>query len=311
MRLFSILLLFSFFCSSAFANNLSKEDLTKIEEACRQSSPECLAYLEVGLNSSKPQSRQWYRFKQLRLFNLFDLQKWTLLKQEVNQWLLVDNMPTNFAVYIYIYHAKLSHSEQSSDEYIRYLTKATNLLSEINTKSFSPLRLIEISNLQIALKNYAQAKQTLLALDKKFSKRDYPVFKQELYANLGHIALKEKNNDEHIQYRKKSLAWSLKTPNEQQIAVAYANLAWAYQAVKEFEKSEDNYKKSIHYSQSAQDDNTTIRSQMRLTQVIYLQGNKALAKKLFNKLSMNYHKQVTSIANNPLYLELKAQLSNN
>jgi len=294
---------------SSYADSLSKDELTKIEEACLQSSPECLAYLEVGLNTSEPQSRQWFRFKQLRLFNLFDLQKWSLLRQEVDYWLLADNLPPNFAVYVYIYHAKLSINDQSSGEHTRYLTKATNLLSEINAKSFSPLRLIEIANLQIALKNYAQAKQTLLQLDKKFSKRDYPIFKQELYANLGHIAIKEKRHDEHIQYRKKSLAWTLKTPNKQQIAVAYTNLAWAYQAVGQFKKAEENYKISINYSQSAQDDNTAIRSQMRLTQVLYLQGMKAQAKELFSYLSTNFYSKLTSEGNQALYQELKTQLA--
>jgi hypothetical protein len=221
MHQYYLLISLFLFCLPSKANALSKDELSKIEETCLQSSPECLAYLEVGLNTSPPHSRQWFRFKQLRLFNLFDLNKWTLLQQEVNYWLLAENMPTNFAVYVYIYHAKLKLGEQSTAEYTHYLTKATNLLNEINTKSFSPLRLIEIANLQIALQNYAQAKETLLQLDKKFSKRDYPLFKQELYANLGHIALKEEAHDEHIHYRQESLKWTLKTPNQQQIEIAY------------------------------------------------------------------------------------------
>jgi tetratricopeptide (TPR) repeat protein len=311
MHQYYLLILLFFFCLPSKADTLSKGELTKIEEICLQSSPECLAYLEIGLNASKPYSRQWFRFKQLRLFNLFDLKKWTLLRQEVNYWLLDDKMPTNFAVYVYIYHAKLKFSEQSTAEYTHYLTKATNLLSEINTKSFSPLRLIEIANLQISLQNYAQAKQTLKQLDKKFAKRDYPVFKQELYANLGHIALKENNHEEHIQYRQKSLKWALNTPNQQQIAIAYANLAWAYQAVKQYKKSAINYKTSIDYSKKVHDDNTTIRSQMRLVQVLCLQGIIDEAEKLYTHISMNSFNQLTSETNYELYQELQILLNIN
>lgn len=305
MRLFFLLLFLNFFSFYSFANNIDKDELAKIEQTCLQSSPECLAYLEIGLNASVAHSRQWFRFKQLRLFNLFDLQRWELLRQEVNYWLLAENMPTNFAVYVYIYHAKLS-AKQSPSEYSFYLTKATNLLSEINTKSFSPLRLVEIANLQIALKNYDQAKQTLKQLEAKFSNREYPVFKQELYANLGHIALKEKSHQEHIKYRKESLDWALKTDNKQQISIAYSNLAWAYQSTKQFKNSEINYKRSIDYSKLAQDDNSIIRSQMRLTQVLHFQGKTAQAKGVFNYLKMTFYDQLTSEYHNELFQEISS-----
>ena len=297
--------LFSLFC---YADNLSNEELIKIEKICLQSSPECLANLEIGLNSSREYSRQWFRLKQLRLFNLFDLKKWEQLKQDINRWVLTDDMPPNFAVYIYIYHAKLNLNTQAPDEFIAYLTKATDLLNEINATYFSPLRLIEITNLQISLKKYAQAKQTLLQLEEKFSKRDYPIFKQELYANLGHIALQQKKYDEHVLYRIKSLNSTLKTSNKQQIAIGYTNLAWAYQAVNQFKKSEKNYRKAINYSQISEDDNTTIRSTMRLTQVLYLQGKKKQADTMFNYLSTNYPDQITSKGNIVLYQTIKALL---
>ncbi len=304
-----IFLFFSLFCLSSYANNLSSDELTKIEKKCQQSSPECLSYLAAGLSSSKAHSRQWFRFKQLRLFNLFDLQKWSLLRKELDNWLLVDDIPPNFAVYVYIYHAKLNLHDQDDGEFTRYLTKATDILNEINSNYFSPLRLIEIANLQISLKNYSQAKQTLLQLDKKFSKRDYPLFKQELYANLGHIALQQKKYDEHVYYRIKSLNSTLKTPNKQQIAIAYANLARAYQVIEQLKKAKENYKLSINYSQSAKDINTTIRSQMRLTQVLISQGNKTQAKKMFSYLSTHFNDKLTAEGNQALYQTLNALLS--
>ena len=309
MRILFSFILFYFLSIPLSASHLSKEELADIESTCLISSPACLVHLEEGLNSSEPRSRQWFRFKQLRLINLFDLQKWELLKKEVNVWLLDEKMPPNFAVYVYIYHAKLHANDKSTQEFSFYLTKATNLLSEINSKSFSPLRLIEIANLQISHRKYAQAKETLLQLEIQFSQRDYPIFKQELYANLGHIALVEKKYNEHVQYRLKSLTSTLKTDNAQQISIAYTNLAYAFQLVKDYKKSKENYELSIKYSEKSLDDNTTIRSKMRLVQVLLLLNEKVEAEKIFTKLSTTFTYQVTSKSNLPLYQELKTALS--
>lgn len=309
MRLLVPLTLLIFLSFPISAKRLNKEELVEIENTCLISSPVCLAHLEEGLNSTEPRSRQWFRFKQLRLLNLFDLQKWELLQQEVNLWLFDTNLPPSFAVYVYIFQAKLHASDNSSDEFSYYLTKATDLLSAINEKSFSPLRLIEIANLQISHAKYSQAKKTLLQLEKKFSQREFPEFKKELYANLGHIALVEKKYDEHLQYRLRSLSSTLETKNNQQISIAYTNLAYAFQLVKKYEKSKDNYKLSIDYSEKHLDYNTTIRSKMRLIQVLILLNEKAEARKIFTDLSTRSHNQITSKYNLKLYQELKAGLS--
>ncbi len=309
MRRVFIFLFFNFFCLSSYADSLNNDELKNIEATCQQSSPQCLAYLEIGLNGSQPHSRQWFRFKQLRLFNLFDLQKLPQLKQEVNYWLFADNMPPNFAVYVYIYHAKLSSADGLSNESTTYLNKATNLLNDINIKSFSPLRLIEIANLQISLKSYSQAKQTLLQLEEKFSQRDYPNFKKELYANLGHISWHQKDHKQHVFYRIKSLEWSLKTPNKQQIAVAYNNLAFAYKNDKQYNKAEISYLQSIKYAKLALDDRTLESTSLNLIKVLLLQKKLTQARDTFEKLSESFVEDIQLKRNKKLYEKLKVQLA--
>jgi len=51
------------------------------------------------------------------------------------------------------------------------------------------MRLIEIANIQAAMKEHTLAKNTLLQLERKFEGKYHPIFKRELYANLGHIAV--------------------------------------------------------------------------------------------------------------------------
>jgi hypothetical protein len=57
-----------------------------------------------------------------------------------------------------------------------------------------------------------------------------------------------------------------------------------------------------------QDDNAAIRSQMRLVQVLYLQGIIDEAEELYIQLSTSYFNQLTSETNYELYQELKTLL---
>lgn len=310
----TISLLIFFFSFNLHADHMSPKEISKIEETCQQSTAQCLALLEVGLNGSKKYSRQWFRFKQLRLNALFELQRFQPLQQEINQWLTDEGeqrieMPPNFAVYVYIYHAKLQLSDTDNKEANLYLHKAVNLLNDINIKLPSPIRLIEIANLQISMQNYDQAKSTLLNLENKFKERNNPGFKQELYANLGHIAWKQADDDLHIEYRKKSLKWALETPNTQQKSVAHLNLAFAYQKAALFYNAEINYNASLTFSELIGDDRTTESARLRLLEVVYSQGKIEQAKNLFNNLSPSFVGQISSKNNQVLYQKLKSKLS--
>ncbi|MCW8833053.1 MAG: hypothetical protein OQK09_11315 [Colwellia sp.] len=294
---------------------MSTEEINKIETICQQSTPQCLALLEVGLNDSQEYSRQWYRFKQLRLVALFELQRLELLQQEINQWLVAigepnNDIPPSFAVYIYIYHAKLLVGIADDKEVNLYLNKAVNLLSDINSKLPSPLRLIEIANLQISMHEFEKAKLTLLSLESKFKERHNPIFKQELYANLGHIAWQQDDKNLHIEYRQKSLKWALEAPNTQQKSVAHINLAFAYQKAELFKDAEINYRASLKFAELIDDDRTCESARLRLLEVVYLQDKIEQAKSLFNNFPRDFESQITTKHNQVLYQELKAKLVN-
>jgi len=185
-RLFA-LCLYLFTCG--YCNSTTYNELAKIDQTCISSSSQCLLNVETALLTSMNESRQWYRLKLFQLDALFNLQKFDQLSAEINTLLTLKTRPINFSVYVYIYHAKILNSKKETSLAKIYIEKAINLLEKINDKYPDPMRLIEIANIQAAMKEHTLAKNTLLQLERKFEGKYHPIFKRELYANLGHIAV--------------------------------------------------------------------------------------------------------------------------
>lgn len=318
-QLFIFFVLIVFFLPF-YANSFNGNQLKNIEVACQQSSPECLAYLEQGVNLTKPYSRQWFRFKKLRLENLFALQKYHQLQKEVDYWVQQKNLPVHFAVDLYIYQAKLLkydalHSNDDvkvKEDKIRQtkdiLKKASQILNEMNTAFESPIKLIEIANLQFSLKNYEVAKQSLLQLEKKYIHRDDPIFKQELYGNLGHIARDEGKFEQSVNYYLESLKWTIVINNNQQLATNNYNVAFSYQKAKNYLNAEHYYRESIKYAILADDDRAKENSTLRLIEVTQQQGNINKAKEMLVTLPEVFVKDIQLMPNKALYQQLKQSL---
>ena len=286
----------------------SYQEITKIDKQCQASSNECLKVIDDALSSLIINSRPWAHLKLLQLDALFNLQKFDALAQELTPLIANDNLPVNFSVYVYIYHAKLLLGNQEKDLAQQYLAKAVSLLNEINDKYPEPVRLIEIANVQIVLKDYQQANKTLLQLELKFKDRYHPVFKRELYANLGHIAYFQDEKALHIRYREKSLEWAIEANNNQQVGIAYSNLAVAFRKAGNYQLSEQNYKQAVKISQVEQDDINGAISNIRLIEVILLQGKDEEAKKLFNAIPLTSTVFEKSAYYSEIYQALKLTL---
>ncbi len=297
-------------CLLVHSNNnaTTYEELAKIETVCQKSSRQCLLSLENTLTSSTAKTRKWYRLKLMQLDAFFTLQQFDKLSSEIDILLTYDELPISFSMYVYLYHAKLNYGAHEITTAKEYLNKAVNLLTEINEKYPKPMRLIEIANLQISMRDFEQAKQTLLQLELKFSTRYHPIFKRELYANLGHVAYFQSNDSLHLKYRKNSLTWALKAENNQQVGIAYNNLAWAFQKIESYENAEHNYNQAIKFAQMEQDDINGSISLLRLVEVLLLQEKVDKASKSFNLLATRTAGNFDSERHNELYRKLKLSL---
>jgi tetratricopeptide (TPR) repeat protein len=294
--------------SHSYSNVTTYDELATIDRICVSSPTKCLGLIDDVLVSSTPNSRQWYRLKLHQLDAFFTLQQFEKLSLEVNFLLTDQTLPINVSVYVYLYHAKLCFKNKDIIQAHEYINKTVNLMTQLNDKYPNPMRLIEIANLQTSMKDYEPAQKTLLQLEKKFESRYHPIFKRELYANLGHVAYYQGDNDLHLQYRKKSLLWALKVDNNQQIGIAYNNFAWAYQKIGDYKNAEKNYTQAIEIARIEQDDINGTITQLRLVEVTFLQGKIERALQLFKQLPTRAAGNNDSERHNELYWELKSKL---
>lgn len=262
----------------------SAQSSLEFNQVCENSSHDCIENIEGHLETAPLQSRLWYKLKLLELDALFNLQQFNKLRQEVDLWAEKDGLPITFKVYIQIYRAKLSFGKTSPEITQRYLDEALLTLSNIHEMLPRPMRLIEIANLQLSNNQPEAAKKTLLSLEEKFSHNASPLFNRELYANLGHAAIRLNELDEHVIYREKSLDGAVKVGNIQQMSVAGYNLGRAYQMKSRFDEALTTFKQSASNAKKASDPETRISATMRVIEVTFLKGDKEKARDLFKSI---------------------------
>lgn len=282
----TLIALYSLACipfASADLTN-TRQTNAKFTEICAISSSDCLDNSSHYLQNVTLQSRLWYKYKLLELEALFNLQRFDKLREEANYWSTQPSIPVTFKVYVLIYRAKLSSGRVSKEITQTYLDEAITTLSEIHEMVPRPMRLIEIANLQLSNDQPEAAKQTLLSLEKKFSHNASPLFNRELYANLGHAAIRLNELDEHIIYREKSLDGAINVGNAQQIGVAGYNLGRAYQMKSRLNEALITFEQSAENAKKASDKTTEISATMRVIEVTYLKGDKEKARNLFKSI---------------------------
>ena len=280
-----------------------------IEATCSHSYALCLKNIEPLLSSTQQPSRTWYKYKLLQLEALFNLGKITELKQALAPFIHKENLPEAFTVYIKIYYAKALGNDKQRDESKKYIQEALTLLYQIQEQLPRPMRLIEIANLQLIDKQFTQAEQTLLYLEERFSQNALPLFNQELYANLGHVASMTDQLDKLLDYREKSLYYTLQVDNKQQNGVAYYNLGRALFRLEDYASAEENFLLSFKHAELAQDVSMQIYAKIRLAEIALIDDEQDKALKQSAELE-----QIALLNNFPIdqhksYQELKVLLT--
>ncbi len=166
---------------------IASEDVS-IHQTCDNSPVECLAKIDVFLSEETNESRVWFQYKLYQLKSLFQLSRYEQLYIEVTPWILRDDIPLKFKISAHIYYAKLLAGQGEKALANNYLERAIAILEDVNEVSPDPLLKVQIANTLNALGRYEQGYALLKPLEAKYSKRDMPVFKQDLFENLGHFA---------------------------------------------------------------------------------------------------------------------------
>ncbi len=259
-----------------------------LDHVCQFFPAKCLNRVNTELKSVKEKSLIWFSLMQFKFSSLFNLQKSDELFQETKYWINEPDLPIAFQVTLYIYHAKyiIAYGDQAEGK--KFIYKAKHLLSLMNEAYPSPIRLIELANLQMFIGELPEAYDSLNALKIKYKHSHNPYFMMELYGNLGHIARQLKYFDEALKHWHEALSWSYKYGNLQQIATVLFNLAQAQQHAKKYLLAQQNYLISIRHAEKALDFIRASHARLHLAEIKLALGEKQQAHDLLLSLDENH-----------------------
>jgi tetratricopeptide (TPR) repeat protein len=273
-------------------------------EICQISPADCLAKVNVELKSAKAKSRLWFSLMQFKLTSLFILQHTDELYEETKRWIHDEDLPVPFQVTLYMYYAKSCIYYGDKEEGKKYIYKAKEQLAVMNGAYPSPIKLIEIANLQMYIGEFSEAYSSLNTLKIKYRNSQNPHFMMELHAHLGHLARNLGYFDEALAHWHATVPWSYKYGNEQQIATVLFNLAQAQDHKKQYALAEKNYLKTVIHAEKAKDVIKASHARLYLAKIKLIAGDKKQAKALFLMLN----EQKLEQPHLDKYRELKKQL---
>jgi tetratricopeptide (TPR) repeat protein len=272
------ILLLVLYLPIAKSNEIKSESIGNV---CQISPADCLEKVNVELKSVKEKSRLWFSLMQFKLTSLFTLQHTDELYEETKRWIHDEDLPVPFQVTLYMYYAKSCIYYGDKDEGKRYIYKAKEQLAMMNGAYPSPIKLIEIANLQMYIGEFSEAYASLNTLKIKYKNSQNPHFMMELHAHLGHLARNLGYFDEALVHWNTTVPWSYKYGNEQQIATVLFNLAQAQNHKKQYALAEENYLKTIIHAEKAKDVIKASHARLYLAKIKLSSGDKNQAKSLF------------------------------
>ena len=208
------------------SNALSTKAQTSIniENICLQSPKRCLNVVEDALLVSAEESRRWFDLLQFRFDALFNLKKFIELRKETEPWIHREDVPLPFQVTSLIYFAKSIYLDNEIEKSIHYALLAEEKLTLLQSTFPSPMRLIELANLQMHTNQLEKAYASLLTLAQEYQHSQNAHFMMELHGNLGHLSDKLGDAETSLHYWLTTKEWSFRFGNKQQIAVVTHNL---------------------------------------------------------------------------------------
>ena len=225
------------FSASSDAIGIDAEKLAQINEACLLAPQRCLTIVDETLPHVPEKSHLWFDLLQHRFDALFDLQRFQQLYDETKHWLDV-KAPFSFQITVYIYFAKTSFTYDGRETALKYAHLAKDKLEQMQQAFPSPMRLVELANLQMSLQEVQQAYELLISVESKYHQSKNAHFMMELYGNLAHAARRLGLDQKALEYWVKTVPWALEFNNKQQIGTVLYNLANAYAKLDKFAMAE-------------------------------------------------------------------------
>jgi tetratricopeptide (TPR) repeat protein len=267
---------------SAFAQTPFNNPEKNIHHICVTSPTNCLQHVTNIIEGLPKNSRRTFDLLQYKYDSLFNLQRRKQLHTETKQWLDTPNLPRPFLVTVYIYYAKTSWHFGQKETSKKYALLAKDELSTINQVFPSPMRLVELANLEMHLKNFSEAYQQLSQLKVKYKNSQNAHFNMELNGNLAHAANQLGYTEEALTHWLESKKWSLLFGNQQQLGIVLFNLADIYFQLEQYPLAEEAFNQSITISTAIGDTNKANQAKLHLAENKIRQKKYCQADQLIN-----------------------------
>jgi tetratricopeptide (TPR) repeat protein len=287
--LFSLFLFLSVNQVSALSSQNKPESIRPqtLETVCKISPSKCLTLVDEALTKTKKNSRVYYSLLQYRFDSLFNLQRRKQLLKETEPWLNNADTPIAFRSSVYIYYAKSALFVGDKTSSKKYYILARDTVALMNEALPSPMRLIVLANLEMQLKEFAQAYKLLSGLVKKYPNSPDVQFMMELHGNLGHASNQLGKYEEALLHWKNTKKWSELLGNKQQMAVVLYNLADLHYTLGQYDKTKETLRKTILLAQQAKDIKKTNEARLYLVKTLLKLTEDCQAHQIFLSIDIN------------------------
>ena len=252
---------------------------------CTDDIDACLTSFESKQAQHEVNTPMWWEFQLQKLDVLFNFQRNDELYATLRPWLNNRTILADVKPPILLYWGKWLRVNHRQDEAEKALRESLAGFKSQFSKAPSPQLGIRILNLLSVLGMNKEAERFALKLETK--KYDAPMFYREVFAELGHIALREGDNKKHIDYRIKSLTWAKQVPDLQQQAIAYYGYAVALRNNKDYKQAEVAFIEGLACAEQAQDFAQVNNIKMRIADLALLRAQPEKARTWFRRVSVN------------------------
>lgn len=185
----------------------------------------------------------------MQLDSLMTIKEFTQLKQELSVFNDNPQIPAIFSTNLNIYLAKLHLIDGENEQAKTLLELSLADLQQLNQVFYSPMRMVNIANLMLNLKQNLQSLALLKQIETDFKNSKDLYLKLELYGNLGHAHRLLNNYDQALFYYKQSLQFATNLGVEQQISILHAHVGRMYKATDQPKLAELSYLKALTHAE--------------------------------------------------------------
>ena len=257
-----------------------------IQSLCQEQVDQCLSQINAKQSLLIKNTPHWWDLQVRKFDILFNFQRYEELYALLRPWLDSSDLTEipEYKPLVSLFFGKWLRASGREQEAKLELNKSlTGFKAQYETMP-SPQVGIRILNLLTVLGKTKEAQDFAEQLEGE--NYNAPVFYHEIFAELGHAALKEGDNAKHIEYRIKSLNWALKVPDMQQQAIAYSNYAVALRNNKNHQEAEKAFLDGLACAEQAKDIAQVNSIKLRIAENAMLANDPEKARRWLKQISV-------------------------